>query len=165
MEMIREVYDRYEYIGETLSRMPDQDTVYLNFANYKNWGYRVMKMSYELLINNSYIFISYLILILLSGIHNYISLGLVCFACIYIYLGIFTGFSEDKNIYTYTTIFFRIVQGILFLVLIAITVAEIPVFEQSAFIDHIESLSNIEQIVLLFLIQIWLDLSVSAEFK
>jgi hypothetical protein len=108
--------------------MPDQDTIYLNYENYKNWTYKFLTLSYELLINNSYIVVSYLILILLSGIHNYISLALVCFACVYIYLGIFTGFSEDKNIYTYTKLFFRIVSAILFIVLILITVVELPVF-------------------------------------
>lgn len=81
-----------------------------------------MTLTYELLINNSYIVVSYLILILLSNIHNYLAVALVVFACTYIYLGIFTGFSEDKNIYTYTSIFFRIVQAILFFVLIIITV-------------------------------------------
>jgi hypothetical protein len=81
-----------------------------------------MTFSYELLINNSYIVVSYLILILLSSIHNWISIGLVTFACLYIYLGIFTGFSEDKNIYTYTIIFFRIVQAILFALQIIITI-------------------------------------------
>lgn len=110
--------------------MPPTDTIYLNYENYKSWGYKFITLSYELLINNSYIVVSYLILILLSGIHNFIALALVCFACVYIYLGIFTGFSEDKNIYTYTTIFFRIVQVILFIVLIAITVVEIPIFQQ-----------------------------------
>lgn len=132
IRLIRLVYDRYEYIGETLQRMPELDTIFLNYENYKSWGYKFMTFSYEILINNSYIVISYLILILLSGIHNWISIGLVAFACIYIYLGIFTGFSEDKKIYTYTIIFFRIVQGILFAVLIMITIAEVPVFSQSS---------------------------------
>lgn len=52
-----------------------------------------MTLTYELLINNSYIVVSYLILILLSNIHNYLAVALVVFACTYIYLGIFTGFS------------------------------------------------------------------------
>lgn len=121
--MIRKVYDRYEYIGENLQRMPERDTIYLNYENYKNWTYRFMTLSYELLMNNSYIVVSYLILILLANITNYIAFGLVFFACVYIYIGIFTGFSEDKNIYTYTKIFFWIVQVILFLVLAVITVA------------------------------------------
>lgn len=73
--------------------MPLRDTIYLNYENYKDWGYRFMTLSYELLINNSYIFVSYLILILLSTIHTYISVGLVYFACVYIYLGVFTRFS------------------------------------------------------------------------
>jgi len=90
---IREIYDRYEYITENLDRMPLQDTIYLNYENYKNWGYRFMTLSYELLLNNSYIFISYLILILLSTIHTVVAVGLVLFACVYIYIGIFTRFS------------------------------------------------------------------------
>lgn len=102
--------------------MPDQDTIYLNYENYKNWSYRFMTLTYELLINNSYIVVSYIILIILTEVHNYLSIALVCFACIYIYIGIFTGFSEDKKIYTYTAIFFQIVQGILFAVLIMIVI-------------------------------------------
>lgn len=146
--------------------MPEKDTVYLNYENYKDWSYRFMTLSYELLINNSYIFVSYLILILLSTIHNYLAVGLVVFASLYIYLGIFTGFSEDKKIYHYTRLFFWIVQLILFFVIFTILMSEIPIFDQdSPAVKYIESMSSLGQIFLLFLIQIWLDLSYSPEFK
>lgn len=67
----------------------------------------------------------------MSAVYNFISFAIVVFACIYIYLGIFTSFSEDKNIYIYTKVFFRIVSVVLFLVLILIVIANIPVFEQN----------------------------------
>ena len=73
-----------------------------------------------------------LVLMLLANVHNYISVGLVTFACIYIYMGIFTAFSEDKNIYTYTVVFFVIVRGILFTILLLVTLAGVPVFEQDS---------------------------------
>ena len=73
--------------------MPVKDTIYLNYQTYKNWSYRFLNLAYDLLINNSYIVVSILALLLLSGVHTYISVGLVMFACIYIYFGIFTGFS------------------------------------------------------------------------
>lgn len=117
-------------------------------------------MSYELLLNNSYIVVAYLTLILLSAVHNWIAYALVVLACIYIYLGVFTGFSEDKNLLYYTKIFFRVVSAIIFIVLILIVIANIPVFPQNnSTIVYVESLSNVQQIFLLFLIHIWLDLS------
>ena len=148
--------------------MPKKDTIYLNYENYKNSFYRFINLSYELLINNSYIVVSMLVLILLVNVHNYISLALVIFACIYIYLGIFTAFSEDKNIYTYTVLFFTIVRAILFFMLFLVTVANIPIFEQgqtTGAVHYIESLSSLSQVFLLFFIQLWLDLAKSQEFK
>lgn len=164
-EYIADIYNRYEYITLGLKSMPSKDTVYLNYSNYKNFFYRFINLAYELLINNSYIVVSILVLILLSNVHNYISVALVVFACIYIYLGIFTAFSEDKNIYKYTVIFFNIVRAILFLLLFMVTVANIPVFNQtSQTVLYIQQLSSLSQVFLLFFIQLWLDLSRTQEF-
>ena len=142
--------------------MPEHDTVYLNFTNYKSTSYRILNLSYEVLINNSYVVVSILILILLSNVHTYVGFGLVVFACIYIYLGIFTAVSEDIKIYSYTTIFFKIIRGILFLILIVTTIAAIPILDESSeTLERIENLTNLSQIFLIMFIQLWLDLSVT----
>lgn len=109
--------------------MPKKDTIYLNYENYKNFSYRFMKLSYELFINNSYIVVSMLILILLSDVHTIISAILVFIACIYIYMGIFTDFSEDANINSYTSLYFQIIRLLLFAILVIVTITQIPVFD------------------------------------
>jgi len=59
-----------------------------------------------------------------------------------------------------------IVQIILFTLLFIILLAEVPKFEQNSnVVIYIEGLANLGQIFLLFLIQIWIDLSVSREFR
>ena len=81
--------------------MPEKDTIYLNYENYKDFSFRFMKLSYELFINNSYIVVSILILILLSSAHNIVTTILVLIACIYIYLGIFTDFRKASDTIDY----------------------------------------------------------------
>ena len=107
--------------------MPEKDTIYLNYENYKDFSFRFMKLSYELFINNSYIVVSILILILLSSVHNIVTTILVLIACIYIYLGIFTDFSEDANINSYTSLYFKIIRFLLFLILVLVSITQIPV--------------------------------------
>ena len=63
-----------------------------------------------------------LILILLSNIHTILSTILVFIACIYIYLGIFTDFSQDANINSYTSLYFQIIRLLLFLILIVVSI-------------------------------------------
>ena len=69
-----------------------------------------------------------LILILLSSVHTIVATVLVIIACIYIYMGIFTDFSEDANINSYTRLYFQVIRILLFLILALVTIAEIPYF-------------------------------------
>lgn len=97
LSLVDQIYQRYQYITQTLTSMPETDTIYLNYENYKHFQYRFTKLFYELLINNSYIVVSILILILLSSVHTWVSAVLVVFACIYIYLGML--FLTFRSIY------------------------------------------------------------------
>ena len=106
--------------------MKKGDTVYLNYANYKDISYRTLLFFYEVFIVNSYIFVSILILMLLSSIHTYLSLFLLILAFAYIYLSIFTRLSEDKLIIQYTKLYFQIFRILLFVLLVISIIVNIP---------------------------------------
>lgn len=120
------MYERYYYIFRTVSMMKKGDTVYLNYANYKDISYRTLLFFYEVFIVNSYIFVSILILMLLSSIHTYLSLFLLILAFAYIYLSIFTRLSEDKLIIQYTKLYFQIFRILLFVLLVISIIVNIP---------------------------------------
>lgn len=75
---------------------------------------------------NSYLIVSLLMFMLLSGVHNYLALFLLFIAFLYIYLGIFTALSEREDIFVYTRVFFRLFNILQFVILLASIILNMP---------------------------------------
>lgn len=92
---------------------------------------------------NSYLIVSLLMFILLSGVHNFLALFLLSIAFLYIYLGIFTRLSEREDIFNYTRIFFRIYNVLQLLILLTGIIFNMPFVPNNNFLNQIRALSSI----------------------
>jgi len=81
---------------------------------------------YENMIMNSYLIVSLLMFVLLSGVHNFLALFLLSIAFLYIYLGIFTALSEREDIFSYTRIFFRVFNVLQLAILLVDIILNMP---------------------------------------
>lgn len=86
---------------------------------------------------NSYLIVSLLIFMLLSGIHNYLAIFLLVIAFLYIYVGVFSKLSENERIFYYTRIFFRIFNILQFLILLINIVLNMPFIPTTGKIGNI----------------------------
>ena len=129
--LMQRIYDRYQAINLHFLGMPVRDTVYLNYHNYKSLSYRLIRMGYELLLNNSSIFVAMMLLFLLTGVYSYLSLVIVFLTCVYIYIGIFTELGEEPQYLSYTVLFFKLIRALLILIITLATIAKVPVFSQT----------------------------------
>ena len=92
---------------------------------------------------NSYLIVSLLMFILLSGVNNFLALFLLSIAFLYIYLGIFTRLSEREDIFNYTRIFFRIYNVLQLLILLTGIIFNMPFVPNNNFLNQIRALSSI----------------------
>lgn len=114
---------------------------------------------------NSYLIVSLLMFILLSGVHNFLALFLLSISFLYIYLGIFTSLSEREDIFNCTRVFFRVFNVLQLLILLTGIIFNMPFVPTTIFLNSIRALSSIEQIILILFIQVWIDLNASRSFK
>lgn len=117
---------------------------------------------------NSYLIVSLLMFMMLSGVHNYLALFLLVIAFLYIYLGIFTALSEREDIFNYTRIFFRIFNVLQLLILLVSIILNMPFVPTqggiAGVLNEFRALTSLEQIFLILFIQIWIDLNASRSF-
>lgn len=123
--MVLKLYQKYESILQKLD-IDQQDQIQINLSSYKSTWHRMSVFMYENLIMNSYLIVSLLIFMLLSGIHNYLAIFLLVIAFLYIYVGVFSKLSENQRIFYYTRIFFRIFNILQFLILFINIVLNMP---------------------------------------
>lgn len=106
---------------------------------------------------------------LLSGVHNYLSIFLLIISFLYIYLGVFSKISERDDIFHYTKLYFRFFNILQLLILLINIILNMPFIPTSGSLGRIlnqfKALTSIEQILLILFIQIWIDLNESRSFK
>lgn len=89
MNNIFKVYLKYQEILNKLTSINLNDTIIINYNQYKKFKHKVAFFLYENIIMNSYLLVSLLIFILLAGVNSYIAIILLVVAFGYIYVGIF----------------------------------------------------------------------------
>lgn len=169
--VVRSILDLYRKYESVLQKLQEQEgfeeveQIEVNLMAYKSWYHRMGVFLYENLIMNSYLIVSLLMFILLSGVHNFLALFLLSISFLYIYLGIFTRLSEREDIFNYTRIFFRVFNVLQLLILLTGIIFNMPFVPTTSFLNEIRALSSIEQIILILFIQVWIDLHASRSFK
>jgi hypothetical protein len=162
------IYRKYESILQKLD-IDQDDQIEINLTSYKSWWHRMGVFLYENLIMNSYLIVSLLMFMLLSGVHNYLAIFLLLIAFLYIYLGVFTALSERDDIFKYTRIFFRLFNILQFLILFINIILNMPFVPTTgtigSILNELKALTSIEQIILILFIQIWIDLNASHSFQ
>jgi hypothetical protein len=137
--------------------------------SYGSWWHRTGVFIYENLIMNSYLIVSLLMFMLLSGVQNYLSIFLLIISFLYIYLGIFSKISERDDIFYYTKLYFRFFNILQLLILLINIILNMPFIPTSgslgSILNQFKALTSIEQILLILFIQIWIDLNESRSFK
>jgi hypothetical protein len=168
--LIMKVYLKYESMLQKLKEISDADPIIINYDGYKHFWHRVATFFYENMIMNSYLIVSLLMFMLLSGVHSYLAIVLLTIAFLYIYIGIFTKLSEKDTIFHYTRVYFRIFNILQFIIIFISIVLGMPFAEYSSnstlilVINEFGALTSIEQVLLMLFIQLWLDLNASKSF-
>jgi hypothetical protein len=139
----------------------------VSYSHYRSLAQRALAFLYENAIVKSYLFVALLIFILLSSVHNVISLILLVGAFGYIFMGVFTSWSEKIEMVSYTRLYFRVFNIIQFVIILVNIVLRTPFVSRHAakIAKEFGAFISAEQIVLMLFIQLWLDLYASETFE